>query len=74
MSYWDSSVFDKARKLEEAELSAIITPPQVVEGVYACVKCKSNKTISTNKQMRGLDESMTVFICCISCGSKWKIN
>jgi len=41
-------------------------------GEFRCGKCKSTNTIFTEKQTRSSDEPMTVFICCLNCGKRWK--
>lgn len=39
-----------------------------------CRACRSSDITWQQKQMRGADESMTVFLCCESCGARWKMS
>ena len=43
---------------------------------YKCRKCGENRTTETSKQLRGLDEGVTLIIRCENeyCGNVWKIN
>lgn len=39
-----------------------------------CPTCFSEKTESKQVQTRSADEGMTVFMCCLVCGNKWKYD
>jgi transcription elongation factor S-II len=41
-------------------------------GQFTCRKCGKNKTTNTQVQTRSADEPMTVFICCLMCGHRWR--
>jgi transcription elongation factor S-II len=41
-------------------------------GGFRCSKCGSEKTTHYQMQTRSADEPMTVFICCLKCGKRWK--
>ena len=46
---------------------------KMITGMFTCVRCKSQKTSSSQKQTRSADEPMTVFVKCDNCGKRWKI-
>ena len=39
---------------------------------FICRKCKSTKCTYTQVQTRSADESMTIFVTCLDCKSRWK--
>ncbi len=41
-------------------------------GEFTCSKCKGTKTTHYSMQTRSSDEPMTVFVCCLNCGKRWK--
>jgi transcription elongation factor S-II len=41
-------------------------------GQFVCKKCKGDKTTSYSLQTRSADEPMTVFVCCLTCGNRWR--
>lgn len=41
-------------------------------GEFRCGRCKSTNTVHNEKQTRSSDEPMTVFVCCLNCGKRWK--
>lgn len=43
------------------------------EGIFKCMKCKSQKTTYYSLQTRSADEPMTNFITCLNCGNRWKM-
>ena len=44
----------------------------VEEGFMVCPRCKENKIITDQKQMRAGDEEQTVIHTCVNCGHRWK--
>lgn len=70
--YQHDSYKNIARCLHE-EYDFIENPPSVEEGVIECKRCKSNRTISFNKQTRSGDEATSVFIKCTNCNLQFKI-
>lgn len=40
---------------------------------YKCSRCKKRKCTYYEVQTRSADESMTIFITCLTCGKRWKI-
>ena len=40
--------------------------------IYTCGRCKQKKCTYYELQLRGADESMTVFIACTICGNRWR--
>lgn len=41
-------------------------------GEFQCKKCKGRKTTHYSMQTRSADEPMTVFVCCLGCGNRWR--
>lgn len=42
------------------------------KGEFQCKKCKGKKTSHYSMQTRSSDEPMTVFVCCLTCGNRWR--
>lgn len=40
---------------------------------FKCGKCKARKCTYREVQLRSADEPMTLLICCVNCGHRWKI-
>jgi DNA-directed RNA polymerase subunit M/transcription elongation factor TFIIS len=53
--------------------AANMPAPPTVECQIKCGRCKSTQVIVEQKQTRGADESMTVFVQCENCGLRWKM-
>ena len=45
---------------------------EVMEGIFKCGKCKTNKTTYYQMQVRSADEPMTTFVTCLNCQKRWK--
>ena len=71
---WENSIFQKAFLDEEREIAKLLTPVEVVEGIFTCRKCKNNKTQHYSVQLRRADEPPTTFIHCVNpqCRFKWR--
>jgi len=41
-------------------------------GEFICRKCKGTKCSHYSMQTRSSDEPMTVFVCCLTCGKRWR--
>jgi transcription elongation factor S-II len=41
-------------------------------GEFVCRRCKGTKTSHYALQTRSSDEPMTVFVCCLTCGNRWR--
>ena len=76
----DDELFNRYEKYiplknkQSANDNLLENPMKVDEGIFTCSKCKSQKTLSYQKQTRGADEPMTNFITCYNCGKKWVEN
>jgi DNA-directed RNA polymerase subunit M/transcription elongation factor TFIIS len=70
---YEHSNYDTIRREVKEEEDFIMNPPVVDEGVIQCNKCKSNRTISFNKQTRSGDEAVTVFVRCVDCGAQFRM-
>jgi transcription elongation factor S-II len=42
------------------------------KGEFQCKRCKGTKTSHYSMQTRSSDEPMTVFVCCLTCGNRWR--
>ena len=51
----------------------VVPAPPTVECQIKCGRCKSTQVSVEQKQTRGADESMTVFVQCEKCGLRWKM-
>ena len=45
-----------------------------ISELYYCHVCKSRRVVTMNKQTRSSDESATIFIKCLDCGSRFRIS
>jgi transcription elongation factor S-II len=66
--HWKTMMDDLHKKSEllyEEKLEAMTDQ-------YKCSRCKSRKCTYYELQTRSADESMTIFITCITCGNRWK--
>lgn len=61
-----------AETVREFAASNLPAPP-TVECQIKCGRCKSTHVSVEQKQTRGADESMTVFVQCENCGLRWKM-
>jgi len=66
--------FDNQKTSFNEKQTYLTSPPEVVEGIFTCHKCKSTRTISYAKQTRSGDEATTVFVTCVNCQRKWTEN
>lgn len=70
-----SSGWQEESKASDVPLlsSRTIPTPKTVECQIKCGRCKSTQVSVEQKQTRGADESMTVFVQCEKCGLRWKM-
>lgn len=52
----------------------VVQPDNSSDQSLKCPSCFSEKTESKQVQTRSADEGMTVFMCCLVCGNKWKYD
>lgn len=67
---WCHPCFEEVKQKIEEHDDFIINPFEIVEGIAEC-KCGSKKVYTYSKQVRGGDESTTVFCFCARCPEKW---
>lgn len=76
----DEMASDEVKALRKKLTDEAITSHQlaVQQGtetdMFKCNKCKSSKCTYTQLQTRSSDEPMTTFVCCLSCGNRWKVR
>ena len=71
---WNHSCFSDSHFNETEILEYLIKPFEVEEGVLCCIKCKSKRSYSYQKQTRSADEPMSTFATCANCGYSWKYS
>lgn len=59
-------------QLKRAEIQRSVGIDPNAGGAFVCKKCKGDKTTYYQMQTRSSDEPMTVFVTCLSCGTKWR--
>lgn len=42
--------------------------------MYLCKKCNTRKAKTNKQQTRGLDEAVTIFVECLTCGNNWRLD
>lgn len=47
--------------------------PEAMTDKFKCGKCKARKCTYREVQLRSADEPMTLLICCVNCGHRWKV-
>lgn len=68
---WNHETFsDDAKKIQEVQFF-LSNPVEAVSGIFTCIKCGHDKTISFSKQVRSADEGTSVFVKCVSCNNTW---
>jgi DNA-directed RNA polymerase subunit M/transcription elongation factor TFIIS len=65
--HWSKLIEVKIKK----DASKFTDNIQASTDVYVCRRCKSRKCTYTEVQTRSSDESMTIFVNCLSCGKNW---
>jgi len=50
------------------------TKKEAATDQFKCSRCKKNECTYYELQTRSADESMTIFVCCLNCGKRWKIG
>lgn len=66
--HWKEMMDEKYKK----EKMLYEEKPEAMTTQYKCGRCKSRKCTYYELQTRSADESMTIFITCITCGNRWK--
>lgn len=66
-----SSVIDRKIKRDSLVLNEI---PQAMTKEFRCKKCSKRECVYFEKQTRSGDEATSLFVSCLGCGNRWKIN
>ncbi|QIQ54473.1 transcription factor S-II [Angelfish iridovirus AFIV-16] len=45
----------------------------LTQSQYLCRACGNAKTYTLTMQTRGGDEALSVFVCCVACGKRYRI-
>ena len=61
-----SDFLEVSKKIEETD-TFMNKPFDVEEGTVDCKRCKSKRTMTYGKQLRGADESTSVITYCVEC-------
>lgn len=64
-------VFADSVEIEFRDIERRRAGPNLKAGIYKCRKCKSDKTMTLQKQARSADEGMTEITTCFACGYHW---
>lgn len=63
--------FEASAEIELRDIERRRAGPKLVAGLFKCKKCKSDKTLTNQKQVRSADEGMTNTTICFECGYQW---
>ena len=66
--HWKSYIDNKFKK-EKAVQDNVL---DAATDQFKCTRCKQKKCTYYEVQTRSADESMTIFITCLTCGKRWK--
>lgn len=66
---WQNLV-NKKREMD----AAYTAKPRANTKMYRCKKCKSRECHYYELQTRSGDEPMTIFITCLDCGNRWRME
>ena len=67
--HWKSYLDDKLKKENAVDENV----QDAATDQFKCSRCKQKKCTYYEVQTRSADESMTIFITCLTCGKRWKI-
>lgn len=70
--YFDSEAFVQQKKDEEEYLANSTRTLNVEDSIYRCPRCKYNRIIVGQKQLRGMDEGMSTLMKCTNCNFEWR--
>ena len=70
-AYRQLPIFELPKRRQRADIAALKKQSDISKGVFKCGKCGSEETFSYQKQVRGADEPMTIFIKCVHCNTQW---
>ena len=73
---WNSTPYKKLREKREEENKQVVQGIKTEKSDYKCKNkdCGSRESIQTMSQTRSGDEGFTVFITCLKCGRKGRID
>lgn len=67
---FDSPLLAAARAADRMETLQMKAPVDTIKSKYKCKKCGSDRTYTSEKQTRSLDEGATVKVKCTNCGAE----
>ncbi len=68
---WEQETMADAKYNFEQEIKILRDKPKGIKGIGTCIFCKGNELYYKEKQTRGADEPMTVFVRCSQCEHSW---
>ena len=71
---FSSPLFENERQKVQLELDNLQSKIEAEKGLYKCQSCGSQETLSYGRQVRSPDEPMTVFVECLGCNRRWRID
>lgn len=69
---WEQKSLDEGRNKINREIIIQQSEDVGVKGVGKCRYCPSTELVFAQKQLRGGDEPMTIFVRCVLCNKQWR--
>lgn len=68
---YTSGIYEEYEQMFRYEINTLLRIVKIVEGLFSCPRCSSNKVQSIEKQTRRADEPPTNFCYCTNCKLRW---
>lgn len=74
-SIWDDPLLEQYNKEEIREIQETLFKSELIEsGIYTCKRCGCDRSIVQSLQQKSLDEGETIYVTCVQCRNKYKMN